>query len=315
VRRVTLCALATVVCVFGSASSAGFAAASGKPARQRACVITAGVRTETLDFEGSPRTFRVVGPARLAKGRLPLILNFHGLGSSADRQAVYSQLEAKGPERGYVVVTPQGTGSRAFWNILPNLPKPDDLAFTSALIEAVNERVCPIDPKRVYATGISNGAGMSALLGCERAKQFAAIAPVAGVNLVQPCPRGAPVSVIAFHGRADAVVKYDGGPPAVGATNLDLVPVEEAVRAFAERDDCRTHPAKTAIGSEVERSNYPGCRAGTAVVLYSVSDGGHTWPGSIDVPRLGHVTQDINAADLILDFFDEHARPTTSSKS
>jgi poly(3-hydroxybutyrate) depolymerase len=39
-----------------------------------------------------------------------------------------------------------------------------------------------------------------------------------------------------------------------------------------------------------------------------VTNGGHTWPGSIDVPRLGHVTHDIDAADLILAFFDAHPR-------
>jgi polyhydroxybutyrate depolymerase len=43
--------------------------------------------------------------------------------------------------------------------------------------------------------------------------------------------------------------------------------------------------------------------------LYSVTGGGHTWPGtSIDVARLGHVTQDINAADLMLEFFADHPR-------
>lgn len=89
--------------------------------------------------------------------------------------------------------------------------------------------------------------------------------------------------------------------------------MEDTVKAFAERDGCRAHPAKKTIGAEVERSTYPACRAGSAVVLYSVADGGHTWPGSIDVPRLGHVTQDINAADLILDFFDAHRRAVTTS--
>ena len=51
---------------------------------------------------------------------------------------------------------------------------------------------------------------------------------------------------------------------------------------------------------------YRGCdRREDGRVLYSVTNGGHTWPGSLDVPRLGHVTDDVNAADLILDFFDD----------
>jgi polyhydroxybutyrate depolymerase len=58
----------------------------------------------------------------------------------------------------------------------------------------------------------------------------------------------------------------------------------------------------------VQRITYRGCRGGNAVVLYAVPGGGHTWPGSFDVPMRGHVTQDINAADLILDFFAHHPR-------
>ena len=220
---------------------------------------------------------------------------------------MYSQLEEKGPAAGFVVVTPQGTGPRAFWNILPNLANPDDVAYTETLIDTVSAQRC-IDPARVYATGISNGAGMSALLACELPTRIAAIAPVAGVNLVPPCPRGRPVSVLAFHGEADAVVPYAGGKPAVG-TAIDTPPVEDAVAAFAARDGCRARPAERTIGTEVTRVRYRGCDPGTDVELYSVSNGGHTWPGSLDVPRLGHNTQDVNAADLILEFFETHPRP------
>jgi len=58
----------------------------------------------------------------------------------------------------------------------------------------------------------------------------------------------------------------------------------------------------------VQRSAYRGCARGADVVLYTVVGGGHTWPGSFDVPDLGHPTQEINAADLILDFFAHHPR-------
>jgi polyhydroxybutyrate depolymerase len=59
-------------------------------------------------------------------------------------------------------------------------------------------------------------------------------------------------------------------------------------------------------GGRHRRDDYTGCRRGSDVQLYSVTDGGHTWPGAIDVPRLGPVTTEIDAADLILDFFDDH---------
>jgi polyhydroxybutyrate depolymerase len=174
-------------------------------------VITAGTFEDSVLSGGAARRYRLAIPAAGHRA-LPLILNFHGFGSNAIEQAFYSQLESKGPAQGYVVATPQGTGSAAFWNILPQLPAPDDVAFTNAIIDHLEQTLC-IDPTRVYSTGISNGAGMTALLGCRMAKRLAAIAPVSGVNLVAGCPKGTPpVSVIAFHGDADRVVGYGGWP-------------------------------------------------------------------------------------------------------
>jgi len=169
-------------------------------------------------------------------------------------------------------------------------------------------RLC-IDMSRVYATGLSNGAFMTASLGCKFSPRLAAIAPVAGVNGTEPCPHGKPMSVIAFHGTADANVAYGGGPGARrGRPAVDLPSVEAAVQAWAQRAKCRATPTHQAIGTEVQRIAYRGCDRGADVVLYAVTGGGHTWPGSFDVPMNGHVTQDINAADLILDFFAHHPR-------
>ncbi|TAK57793.1 MAG: hypothetical protein EPO22_11710 [Dehalococcoidia bacterium] len=48
---------------------------------------------------------------------------------------------------------------------------------------------------------------------------------------------------------------------------------------------------------------YSECAGDAAVVLYVIDGGGHTWPGSIDVPRLGATTHEIMATDQIWDFF------------
>lgn len=282
-----------------------------------------GISTKTLDVQGVPRQYRVAVPEDpTAKRPLPLILNFHGANSSAVGQAVYSQLEEKGPARGFVVVTPNA-GDPPVWDDPATRPKRTfveasdaNLTFTSALIDNARATLC-IDPRRIYATGFSNGAGMSAYLGCKLSGQLAAIAPVSGVNLAEPCPRGTPMSVIAFHGTGDASVAYGGGLGAVaGLPDKDLPSVETAVQAWAGRAGCRTKPARQAIGTEVQRSAYRGCARGTSVVLYAVTNGGHTWPGSnIDVPMNGHTTQDINAADLILEFFSRHAPSSKNAKS
>jgi polyhydroxybutyrate depolymerase len=275
-----------------------------------------------LDVAGTPRQYRLAVPSEpTGKRPLPLILNFHGAPSNDVAQAAVSQLEEKGPARGFVVVTPNA-GDPPQWNVPPGPTSPQrfepsdaNLAFTNALVKNTTARLC-IDMSRVYATGLSNGAFMTASLGCKFSPRLAAIAPVAGVNGTEPCPHGKPMSVIAFHGTADANVAYGGGPGALrGRPAVDLPSVEAAVQAWAQRAKCRATPTHQAIGTEVQRIAYRGCERANAVVLYSVMGGGHTWPGSFDVPRNGHVTQDINAADLMLEFFSHHPPPSRNTKS
>jgi polyhydroxybutyrate depolymerase len=280
----------------------------------------AGTTTETLDVAGAPRQYRLAVPDEPSGKRpLPLILNFHGGGANsggAVGQAVYSQLEEKGPTRGFVVATPDAGDPPSWGKLELKFSESSDanLAFTRALIDNAEASLC-IDTRRIYATGFSDGAGMSAYLGCKLSRQFAAIAPVSGANLAAPCPHGKPISVIAFHGTADANVAYGGGPGAVqNRPDRDLPSVETAVQTWAGRAGCRTKPASQAIGTEVQRIAYRGCARGAGVVLYAVTGGGHTWPGStIEVPS-GHTTQDINAADLILNFFSHHP-PSKNTKS
>jgi polyhydroxybutyrate depolymerase len=286
---------------------AGQSSGCGSPAM-------AGTTTEMLDVAGAPRQYRLAVPSEpTGKRPLPLILNFHGARSNDVAQAVVSQLEEKGPARGFVVITPLsnlGEWSKPEFKFFE--PNDANLAFPRALIDAAAANLC-IDKRRVYATGLSDGAGMSAYLGCKLSRQLAAIAPVAGVNLAEPCPHGKPMSVIAFHGTADASVAYGGGA-VPGRPAMDVPSVETAVQAWAQRAGCRTKPASQAIGTEVQRITYRGCDRANAVVLYSVTGGGHTTPGSVDVPRNGHVTQDINAADLMLDFFSRHPPPSKNTK-
>jgi polyhydroxybutyrate depolymerase len=212
-----------------------------------------------LDVAGAPRQYRLAVPSEpTGKRPLPLILNFHGSAvnsGGAVGQAVYSQLEEKGPARGFVVITPNA-GDPPFWEKLElNFDEATDanFAFTRALIDNAEASLC-IDTKRIYATGFSGGAAMSAYLGCKLGRQLAAIAPVSGVNAAEPCPHGKPMSVIAFHGTADPNVAYGGGPGALrGRPDKDWPSVETAVQTWAGRAGCRTKPASQAIGTEVQR--------------------------------------------------------------
>jgi polyhydroxybutyrate depolymerase len=235
----------------------------------------------------------------------PLVVNLHGHGSNAGEQAIYSGLLVKAEEKGFIVVTPQGTGPEPHFNFTTvEAGAPNDVAFISDLLDTLESELC-VDPSRVYAAGISNGAAMSVTLACFLSNRIAAIAPVAGLFFFPGCPSIRPVPVIAFHGTDDKIVPFEGGP--VG--DLRALPVEDSLQQWAEHDECTSGPQDERVSDHVRLRRYDDCAEGATVELYAVEGGGHTWPGaSIDLP-LGATNHEISATDLMWAFFEAHPKP------
>jgi polyhydroxybutyrate depolymerase len=138
----------------------------------------------------------------------PLILEFHGLTSNAEQQAAYSGLAAAGAARGFVVATAQGSGRVPHWNY-PGMPGVDDVAFVDDLVDAIGREVA-IDTRRIFAAGISNGAGLVTSMVSRVRRPFAGIAAVAGANIARAVS-AAPIGVLIFHGTDDPLIPYAGG--------------------------------------------------------------------------------------------------------
>ena len=324
-RSLAVVALAVAsVCAVLPTSAATAATAATKAGSGCGEPATTGTTTQHLTVAGTDRQYLLSIPASYRKGTpAPLVLDFHGLGSNMQQQAIYSGLDAKGGADGYVVITPDGSGSGIKRWVPPPLPGPD-VDFVKAILATTQRTLC-IDPKRVFATGISNGAIFSTALACALPGRFAAIAPVAGVNGTKVCTAGTPpTAVVAFHGTADPIVPYAGGAYFSGASSasaatraigsrlggLQAQPVDDAVAKWAAFDGCATPPTTTASAADVEHVVYPDCPPSGAVELYRVLGGGHTWPGGIAVnsDRLGPTTTSIDATALMLTFFDAHPR-------
>ena len=89
----------------------------------------------------------------------------------------------------------------------------DDVGFIREVIARM-ERQASVDPGRIFATGMSNGAMMSWRLACELS-EIRAIAPVAGTDNTPACKPSRPVPVIEFHALDDnlrAVQRRKGRP-------------------------------------------------------------------------------------------------------
>ena len=229
--------------------------------------------------------------------------------------AEHTGLKAAATSRGYAVVYPAGINRR--WNDGRAVNAgPDDVAFIRRLIDSLTLAL-PVDPKRIFATGISNGAGLAYRLACDLPGTFAAIGPVAGAPaaaLEPKCAATQPVSVVAFQGTADPLIPYEGAN-AVVRRGL-VLSAARAAALFAQVGVCAATPAAATLpdtatdGTRVRRTHYTGCRDGGEVVLYTIDGGGHTWPGGPPVGRrVGRVSRDIDATQTMLDFFDRHPRP------
>jgi polyhydroxybutyrate depolymerase len=270
----------------------------------------------TLRSGGIDRTYVVHVPASYDGSQaVPLVLVLHGSGGDAGEAARVSGMSAKSDVAGFLAVYPEGTGTSRTFNAglccgYAGRTMTNDVAFVRDVVADVSADYL-VDPTRVYATGMSNGAMMAHRLGCEMSDVVAAIAPVAGALEVVDCAPAEPVSVIVFHGTADAIVPYEGGPAPTVPRGMDgdYDPVSIAVDQWATSAGC-TGATDEQVRPNVARSQRTGCQAGYGVELYTVTDGGHAWPGGEpgwvggDVP-----TTEVVATDLIWDFFAAHPKP------
>jgi polyhydroxybutyrate depolymerase len=252
-----------------------------------------------------------------ARKPTPLVVALHGMAMNAEMMQAFTGLDDTADAEGFLVAYPNGSGASKLvltWNAggfpgrLTN--KSDDVAFIAKLLDDV-AAVANVDAKRVYATGMSNGAMMTYRLAAELSDRFAAIAPVAGTVAVEESKPKRPVSVMHFHGTKDSFVPFDG-PDRRARAMMPFQGVEESVKTWAKVDGCDEDPKVTEETlkrddkTKVTRKTYGGGKGGAEVVLFVIEGGGHTWPGQPALPLLGKSAKGLPANDLMWEFFKKH---------
>lgn len=310
VARIVLVVCLTIGSTLALSGCFGGRHAAGAPAGG----IPVGQSSQSLQIGGSERSFELYRPQGLS-GPAPLVVMLHGgYGDGAQAERAYNwDAEADGAH--FLVAYPDGL-DRA-WNAgtccgIPKSTNTDDVGFITAMVAAIAAQT-PVDPSRVYVTGMSNGAMMALRLGCQ-SDLFAAIAPVAG-TLLTDCSHAAPTSVLQIHGTADDRVPYDGGPgrakTMAGAPNVDGPSVASVNQTWRDIDNCGAPLSNTADPVTTQTADCPG---GRTVELISVAGAGHQWPGGVPSPlaqRLGDLpppSTALNATDTIWRFFSTHQR-------
>lgn len=269
---------------------------------------TSGTQERTLKVGDTQRAYLVHVPRGYKKSQkelLPLVLMLHGRTSNGRAAAsrYYGWTPLADKER-FFAVFPTALGTPTSWQGGWSGRPTADSKFLAELIDTMLAEF-RIDKDRVFMTGHSSGAFMSYSFATTHAEKVAAIGPVAGLVIGRNKP-AVPVSVISFHGMADAVVAYDsktGGRARYGG----LTSAVDSAATFARHNGCAEKPERKDIAKgTVHVDTWAGGNAGTEVVLYSIEKGDHGWPTG----GRGSVA----ATGLIWAFFKEHPRGATQSR-
>ena len=271
--------------------------------------------TGTITSDNVKRSYRLYIPKSYTGATpVPLLFNFHGYTSNAAQQEFYGSFKAIADTANFLVLLPEGLpliGTNTGFNnfSLPGV-KPDDVLFTSDLIDSISAKYA-IDRNRIYSTGMSNGGFMSYDLACFLSDKIAAIASVAGSMIplhLSTCQAKHPTPVMQIHGTTDPVIPYDGVGPLVTSSHIDTL-----LNHWINFNGCNTLPTKlnipnsnTADNCTAERYIYEGGKNGSTVEFFKIIGGGHTWPGTIIPTGSGNTNRDFNASLAIWQFLRKY---------
>ncbi len=293
--------------------------------------LSPGNHTIDLNHGGRERSAIVhVPPQAAGKRELAVVLNFHGGGGHGANEQEYSLMDRLADRETFLVVYPNGTGRFAkrllTWNAgtccgFAAINNVDDVGFARALIGKLAE-IVPIDRRRVYATGLSNGGMMAHRLAAEAGNLIAAVAPVAGGLVLASIKSARAVPLMHIHSVDDPRAHYSGGlgPPFPLTKSRVFHPnIDQMILRWVKHNGCAAEPTVAerradhdGRGHSAIRYVYSHCRDGAEVDLWKLTGAGHVWPGGKAkfLERiLGPSTDIIDANQEMWRFFKHFALP------
>jgi len=275
--------------------------------------VNAQLSDETMQHDGRARRYLVHD---FSGGKpAPVVIVLHGGGGHPENAVDMSQMDVIAAREHFIAVYPGGTGGSPggrllTWNAghccsYARENKVDDVGFIAKIIDTLVS-TGRADPRRIYVTGMSNGAMMSHVLGRELPDRIAAIAPIVGAVFGDEQPPKGPVAAVIFVGQVDQTVPAAGGPLggaarrgvaanlAKPAQDHDVAPDIDQADYWAKANGCGTPVESFDRQDKLVGVRWETCTSGKPVHFYRVANNGHAWPGG----KAGRAEADQPAPDF-----------------
>ena len=177
---------------------------------------------QCFEFEERERCWLTYIPEQITRtSKAPVIMELHGWSASSFEQRTLSDMILLADEVDAILIHPEGIAdpnSGAFGNNEESWNSGyccgdakqleiNDVGFLSELINRTVQDL-PVDEKRIYLTGWSNGCQMSQRMALEASHLIAAVACTSGYLGVTETSNYNPIPVLEMHGFLDEIALY-----------------------------------------------------------------------------------------------------------
>ncbi len=294
-------------------------------------ISSAGEHLFDVKNNGLNREYKVYVPNNYKKNvPIPLVIFLHG-GGGGMKEAFSEGIDKMADKYGFILAIPQGAGKKILgktigsWNSgnwseskkfnpvsccgYAGDNNIDDVGFISNMINGIENNYA-VDEKRIYVTGISNGAMMSYRLACELSNKIAAVAVVAPPFVPETCNNVKPISIMHVQGTADPCALYNGGVcgSCLGSKPIAAQSAENMVNFWTKKDRCLDEPKIIYQKGNAKCVIYSQCETGIEIEFCTIDGGGHTWPGGnqyLPEEKIGSVSNDMSF-DQMWEFLEKH---------
>jgi polyhydroxybutyrate depolymerase len=267
------------------------------------------------------REFLVFAPEDSKGEKLPLVIALHGAQSNSELMAGalnYRFIELAKRDR-VILIFPDGIGKtwndgRGNQNYEATAKNIDDLKFLDELIDKA-QNLYSVDPNKIFMLGSSNGGFMTFYYACTHTEKLKAIGSIiSGMSseLIKTCNPGNSTSLTMINGKADPLVKFNGGEIKIGRkTHGEVMPAVDTLKFWGLKANCLSSPKIKTISKGTEKLDeitYSGCSNLNTIKLYAIDGAGHGIPGSKQyLPQfiIGKMSAEFNGPDIIWENFSK----------